>query len=383
MGSHHSNVVFNDPPAFPFPPTQPVNVHSSTELKKRHLRDSGETLGVSNLPCLFDGLLFFCFLLFSSSVYGYLITDLRYEIREFYGIDGNENRDCFAGCCKPCSTLIQMENEIIGREKCRKPSDASGYTSHPPMKSPAGSSSSSSNVCSKPPSPDTERDECLPCIPEDQSEKCPSTPISRRSSKKREKSIALDPVAPTDATLLHIHDLGKDQTVPALHVHGNHWLSNDTTDPIEPALHLHGNHRLSKDSTTLSYPPSIHQLRTDTKAPASPPAVLRHDLFNDVQTSAIQRSNHDLGLDLVKTSAIQHSNHNLGFDQVNTYRASPEHQIYHDETVPGAFPASSHDLVEDLTRNQARSAQPHGLEEEDEVASRPTNFGARHLYDDK
>ncbi|KAL6922817.1 hypothetical protein FSST1_000091 [Fusarium sambucinum] len=234
------------------------------------------------------------------------------------------------------------------------------------MKSPAGSSSSSSKVCSKQPSTDTERDECLPCIPEDQSEKCPSTPITRRSSKIREKSIALDPFAPTDATLLHIHDLGKDQTLPALHVHGNHRLSNDTTGPIESALHPHGNHRLSKDTTTLSYPPSIHQLRTDTKAPASPPAVLRHDLFNDVQTSAIQRSNH-----------------NLGFDQVNTYRASPEHQIHQDEAVPGAFPASSHDLVEDLTRNQAKSAQPHGLEEEDEVASRPVHFGARHLYEDK
>ncbi|GKU04340.1 integral membrane protein [Fusarium langsethiae] len=279
-------------------------------------------------------------------VYGGFITDLRGDIRRFYDIDGNENRDCFAGCCKPCCTLVQVENEIMGQEKCRKPSDASGYISHPPMSSSSSSSSSSSYCSSKSPSPDPEHDECLPCIPEDQSEKCPSTPSSRRSSKKRQTSIALDPVAPTDATLVRNHDLGND--------------------PRGSTLHLHGNHRLSKDATIASYPPSIHQLRTDTKAPASPPAVLRHDLFDDAKTSAVQRNNHD-----------------LGFDQVNTYRANPEHQIHQDETVPGAFPTSSHNLGQDLTSNQVRSAQPHGLEEDDEVASRPTNRGLHHLDEDK
>ncbi|GKU04339.1 unnamed protein product [Fusarium langsethiae] len=279
-------------------------------------------------------------------MYGGFITDLRGDIRRFYDIDGNENRDCFAGCCKPCCTLVQVENEIMGQEKCRKPSDASGYISHPPMSSSSSSSSSSSYCSSKSPSPDPEHDECLPCIPEDQSEKCPSTPSSRRSSKKRQTSIALDPVAPTDATLVRNHDLGND--------------------PRGSTLHLHGNHRLSKDATIASYPPSIHQLRTDTKAPASPPAVLRHDLFDDAKTSAVQRNNHD-----------------LGFDQVNTYRANPEHQIHQDETVPGAFPTSSHNLGQDLTSNQVRSAQPHGLEEDDEVASRPTNRGLHHLDEDK
>lgn len=202
-------------------------------------------------------------------------------------------------------------------------------------------------VGTKSPCSDSDSDECLPCIPEDQSEKSPSTRNSRRSSKNRQRSIALDPVAPTDATLVHDHDLAKD--------------------PKGPTLHLHGNHRLSKDvTTTASYPPSIHQFRTDTKASASPPAILRHDLFDDATTST-----------------IQHSKHDLGFDQVNTYRASPEHQIHQDEIVPGAFPSSSHDLGQDLASDQARSAHPHGLGEDDEVTRRPTNHGLHHLHEDK
>jgi hypothetical protein len=206
------------------------------------------------------------------------------------------------------------------------------------------SSSSSSSDSVKSPTPCPEHDDCLPCIPEDQSERNSSTPVSRRSSKKRERSIALDPIAPTDATLVHNHDLGRD--------------------PKGPTVHVHGNHRLSKDTTTPSYPPSIHQLRTDTKAPASPPAVLRHDLFDDVETSVVQRSNHD-----------------LGFDQVSTYRASPEYQIHQDETVPGAFPTSSHSLGDDLATNQAISTQPHGLGD-DEVVNRPASR-PHHLDDDK
>ncbi|KAF0643854.1 hypothetical protein FPSE5266_07137 [Fusarium pseudograminearum] len=298
-----------------------------------------------------------------SQVYGGLITDLRGDVRQFYGIDGNDNRDCFAGCCKPCCTLIRVENEIIGREKCRKPSDSSGYTSQPPMSSSSSSSSSASIVCIESPCSDSESDECLPCIPEDQSEKCPSTRNSRRSSKNRQRSIALDPVAPTDATLVHDHDLDKDPMGPTPHLH-DHDLGQD---PKGPALHLHGNHRLSKDvTTTASYPPSIHQLRTDTKASASPPAILRHDLFDDATTST-----------------SQHSKHDLGFDQVNTYRASPEHQIHQDEIVPGAFPSSSHDLGQDLASDQARSAHPHGLGEDDEVTRRPTNHGLHHLHEDK
>ncbi|KAI6747701.1 hypothetical protein HG531_008243 [Fusarium graminearum] len=312
-------------------------------------------------------------------VYGGFITDLRGDVRQFYGIDGNDNRDCFAGCCKPCCTLIRVENEIIGREKCRKPSDSSGYTSQPPMSSSSSSSSSASNVGIKSPCSSSESDECLPCIPEDQSEKSPSTRNSRRSSKNRQRSIALDPVAPTDATLVHDHDLDKDPMGPTPHLH-DHDLDRDPKgptphlhdhdlgqDPKGPTLHLHGNHRLSKDvTTTASYPPSIHQLRTDTKASASPPAILRHDLFDDATTST-----------------IQHSKHDLGFDQVNTYRASPEHQIHQDEIVPGAFPSSSHDLGQDLASDQARSAHPHGLGEDDEVTRRPTNHGLHHLHEDK
>lgn len=275
-------------------------------------------------------------------VYGGFITNLRGDVRQFYGIDGNENRDFFAGCCNPCFTLIEIENEIIGREKLRKPSDASGYTSHPPM----SSSSSSSRSGSKLASPDSERDDCLPCIPEDQCERIHSTPNSRRGSKKRDRSIALDPIALTDATLVHNHDLGKD--------------------PTGPTLHLHGNHRLSKDTTTPSYPPSIHQLRTDTKAPASPPAVHRHDLFRDV-TEAI---------------GPQGTNHDIGFDPVETYRASPEHLLRQDETAPGVFP-TSHSLGHDLVSVQARSARPHILEEDEEVISRPASRGPHHLHEDK
>ncbi|KAI1059090.1 hypothetical protein LB507_003958 [Fusarium sp. FIESC RH6] len=277
-------------------------------------------------------------------LYGGFISDLRGDVRRFYSIEGNEHRDCLAGCCDPCYTLIHVENEIIGRERGRKHSDASGYTSHPPM---CSSSSGSVRIPSKSCSPSTERDDCLPCIPEDHSVRSPSTPISRRSSKNRERSIAVDPVAPTDATLVHNHDIG--------------------IDPKGPTFHLHGNHRLSKDTTTASYPPSIHQLRTDTKAPASPPAVHRHDLFHDA----------------AETAPPQRSNHDIGFDPVDTYRASPEHTIHQDETAPRNHPVSSHALGHDLVSNQARTYQPHTLGADDEVTSKIESLGAHHLYEDK
>ncbi|RGP71991.1 integral membrane [Fusarium longipes] len=364
--SFNSTISFADPVASPFQ-TQSTDTHCTYEKGGKWMFEEQDSSTSNRL------------------VYGGLITDLRGDVREFYGIEGNDNRDCFAGCCDPCSTLTRVENEIMGRERIRKPSDACGYTPHPPMSSSSSSSRSS---------PDTEHDECLPCIPEDQSELSPSTPNSRRGSKKRERSIALDPVAPTDATLVHNHDIGRDPTGPTFHIHGNHSLSRDRTIP--------------------SYPPSIHQLRTDTKAPASPPAILRHDLFHDPAETSVQRSNHDLGLDQVSTyggSRSNHdlghdqvstyrgsrSNHDLGFDQVNTYRASPEHQIHHDETVPGAFPTSSHGLGDDLTSTQT-TAQPHGLGQdptstqaavqshglgEDNKIMDIKSYAAHHLYEDK
>ncbi|RBR25092.1 uncharacterized protein FIESC28_02000 [Fusarium coffeatum] len=311
-------------------------------------------------------------------LYGGFISDLRGDVRRLYNIEGNEHRDCLAGCCDPCYTLIHVENEIIGRERGRKHSDASGYTSHPPM---CSSSSGSVRIPSKSSSPSTERDDCLPCIPEDHSVRSPSTPISRRSSKNRERSIAVDPVAPTDATLVHNHDISNDPKGPTSHLHGNHSLSKDAAptyathdhdhdigqDPKGPAFHIHGSHRLSKDTTTPSYPPSIHQLRTDTKAPASPPAVHRHDLFHDA----------------AETAPPQRSNHDIGSDPVDTYRASPEHTIHQDETAPRNHPASSHALGHDLVSNQAGTYQPHTLGADDEVTSKIESLGAHHLYEDK
>ncbi|CAG7560061.1 unnamed protein product [Fusarium equiseti] len=371
-----NNIQFAEPPAFSSDTSSTRNTPSRTtsstfEKVERWMfgTDEVETNGLPEAiccPCVAYGL------------YGGFISDLRGDVRRLYNIEGNEHRDCLAGCCDPCYTLIHVENEIIGREGGRKHSDASGYTSHPPM---CSSSSGSVRIPSKSCSPDTERGECLPCIPEDQSERSPSTPVSRRSSKMRERSIAVDPVAPTDATLVHNHDIDNDPKGPPFHLYGNHRLSKDTAptyathdhdhdigqDPKGPTFHHHGNHRLIKDTTTPSYPPSIHQLRTDTKAPASPPAVHRHDLFHDA----------------AETVPPQRSNHDIGFDPVDTYRASPEHTIHQDETAPRDHPASSHSLGHDLVSNQARTYQPHTLGADDEVASKIESLGAHHLYEDK
>ncbi|KAF4446236.1 hypothetical protein F53441_10121 [Fusarium austroafricanum] len=260
---------------------------------------------------------------FERRSYSCLICGLRGSVRDLYNIGGSAGRDWFWSCFYPCDTLIQVENEIIERETCRKPSVCvSGYESQPPMTT---SSSSSSRSHSKVTTPDTEPDESLPCIPEDSSEATSTTQSSassRQSSKKRERSIARDPVAPTDATLDHSHDLAKD--------------------PKGPAYKASGKHKLKDDTSTPTYPPSIHQLRADTKAPASPPAVHRHDLFHDAS----------------EAYPAQSSNHDIGFDQVETFRASPQHQLRQDEKTPGAYP-SSHNLHNDMTK-KLRSGQVAG-----------------------
>lgn len=261
----------------------------------------------------------------TSPVYAGFIASLRGDVRQFYDIEGTSDQDYCKSCLNPCKTLVQIENEIEQRQSRRRHSECCGYKPEPPMTS---SSSSSSRSHSKTHTADSEADESLPCIPEDSPEATPTTlsaVSSRRSSTKpRERSIARDPLAPTDATLVHSHNLAKD--------------------PMGPTYRTSGNHKLRQDTSAPTYPPSIHQLRTDTKAPASPPAVHQHDLFEDASETYAQPSSHD-----------------IDFDPVKTFRASPEHQLRQDKMTPGAFP-TSHNLHRDLVSRRARSPRPHTLE---------------------
>ncbi|KAM0549830.1 hypothetical protein ACHAPJ_009269 [Fusarium lateritium] len=223
--------------------------------------------------------------------------------------------------------------------------------------SSSSSSTTSPGSNSKTTTPDTERDEPLPCIPEDSSEASATTrsgPSSRRSSsrsKRRERSIAEDPVASTDATLVHNHDLARDP---------------------KAAYRTTKNHSLRDDTSTPTYPPSIHQLRTDTKAPASPPAVHKHNLSHDV----------------TETYPTKSKNHVIRFDEVNTFvpqrTESPEHDLHHDKTTPGSYPdTSTHNLYDDMVNQTTRSPRPHTLEADEEVLSRPTNRGPHRLHQDR
>lgn len=277
-------------------------------------------------------------------VYAGFIASLRGDVRQFYNIEGTSDQDYCTSCLNPCNTLVRIKNEIEQRQSRQRHSECFGYKPEPPMTS---SSSSSSRSHSKTHTPDSEADESLPCIPEDSSE-ATSTTLSamssrRNSTKPRERSIARDPLAPTDATLVHSHNLAKD--------------------PMEPSYKT-GNHKLRQDTFAPTYPPSIHQLRTDTKAPASPPAVHQHDLFEDAS----------------ETYPAQPSGHDIGFDQVETFRASPEHQLRQDKMTPGAFP-TSHNLHRDLVSRRARSPRPHTLEADEEVPSR-SGHGPHHLHED-
>ncbi|SPJ80221.1 uncharacterized protein FTOL_08613 [Fusarium torulosum] len=284
------------------------------------------------------------FAFFCVPFYAGFIASLRGDVRQFYNIEGTSDQDYCTSCLNPCNTLVRIKNEIEQRQSRQRHSECFGYKPEPPMTS---SSSSSSRSHSKTHTPDSEADESLPCIPEDSSE-ATSTTLSamssrRNSTKPRERSIARDPLAPTDATLVHSHNLAKD--------------------PMEPSYKT-GNHKLRQDTFAPTYPPSIHQLRTDTKAPASPPAVHQHDLFEDAS----------------ETYPAQPSGHDIGFDQVETFRASPEHQLRQDKMTPGAFP-TSHNLHRDLVSRRARSPRPHTLEADEEVPSR-SGHGPHHLHED-
>ncbi|KAM0200051.1 hypothetical protein ACHAQI_011860 [Fusarium lateritium] len=288
------------------------------------------------------------FAFFCVPFYAGFIASLRGDVRQFYDIEGTNDQDFCTSCLNPCNTLVKIKNEIEQRQSHRRNSDCFEYKPEPPMSS---SSSSSSTSHSKTHTPESEADESLPCIPEDNSEATPTTPTTRstvssrrNSTKPRERSIARDPLAPTDATLVHSHNIARDPTGPTYKTSGNHKLRQDTFAP--------------------TYPPSIHQLRTDTKAPASPPAVNQHDLFEDAS----------------ETYPAQPSGHDIGFDQVEMFRASPEHQLRQDKMAPGAFP-TSHNLHRDLVSRQARPHRPHTLEADEGVPSR-SDHGPHHLHED-
>ncbi|TXB98999.1 hypothetical protein FocTR4_00012504 [Fusarium oxysporum f. sp. cubense] len=270
--------------------------------------------------------------------YGILISRLRSDVRDLYNIQGTRNEDNLYGCCYPCDTLIQIEHELINHGHHRR-RGCCGYETEPSMTTSLSTSRSHSKVTTC----DTEPDESLPCIPEGSSECTSSTSSASSRSKPRERSIAQDPVAPTDATLDHSHDLSKDPKGPYR-----------TKAP----------HRLKDDSSAPVYPPSIHQLRTDTKAPASPPAVHRHDLFQDASETNETQPNHD-----------------IGFDRVETYRASPDHQLRQDEKTPGAFPSSHHLHHDTVIRTKA--PRQHMLEDDEQGPSRSGTRGPHHLHEDK
>ncbi|RBR13092.1 hypothetical protein FVER53590_26494 [Fusarium verticillioides] len=270
--------------------------------------------------------------------YGLFISNLRTNVRNLYNIEGTRSDDRLWGCCYPVDSLIQIEHELINHGHHRRRS-CCGYETEPSMTTSASTSRSHSKATTC----DTEPGENLPCIPEDSSECTSPTSSASSRSKPRERSIAQDPVAPTDATLDHSHDLSKDPRGP-YRTNAPHQLKSDTSAPV--------------------YPPSIHQLRTDTKAPASPPAVHRHDLFQDANETNETQANHD-----------------IGFDQVATYRASPDHLLRHDEKTPGAFPSAHHLHHDTVVRTKA--PRQHGLEDDEQGPSRSGNDGPHHLHEDK
>ncbi|KAL2681281.1 hypothetical protein Neosp_008889 [[Neocosmospora] mangrovei] len=231
-------------------------------------RDGEDITGVPSLGpltptcCLFAS----CF-----PFYGCFIAAIRGEVRKFFDIQGRDELDAYAGCYWPVETLIQTENEIYLRQaRWRKASQASsstGYTPHSPMTYPSSSSSTSQAT-----TPNTECDEPLPCIPEDCSTTAPSSMSSRRTSarRRRERSIAHDPVAPTDATLVTAHRLSQDPTTPAMQKGHSapHRLSKDPTTPAMKKGHS-APHGLSKDPTTPLDPlVNAHELSKDPTTPA-------------------------------------------------------------------------------------------------------------------
>ncbi|KAF4979441.1 hypothetical protein FDECE_18057 [Fusarium decemcellulare] len=309
-------------------------------------------------------------------LYGVFLASLRGQIRHFYGIQGSDSEDFKVGCCCPADTATQIENEIILREgKRRQDSDGtitSGYQTPTPMTSPS-SSSSSSRTTTRPDTPDTECDDPLPCIPEDsEGSTCPPTAVSSRrpsTGKGRERSIARDPMAPTDATLVHNHDLDRDPRGPVLYKPDtNHGLKDDPSSVMyPPAIH-----RLSKDTKSPAGPAIIHRLRDD-KSPATPPAVDRsHELFHDAKETRPQ--------------PVQP--HGIERDPVESFRPHRASESSEDTlrqpSAPRPTPASSsHHLQQDVAAPPTEgSSLPHILEADETMSDRPASRGPHHLQHD-
>ncbi|EEU41374.1 uncharacterized protein NECHADRAFT_83391 [Fusarium vanettenii 77-13-4] len=273
------------------------------------------------------------------SVYGCFIAAIRGEVRKFFDIQGRDELDAYAGCYWPVETLIQTENEIILRQsrwrKESRPLPSTGYTPHSPMTYPSSSSSTSQAT-----TPNTECDEPLPRIPEECSTGAPSSMSSRRTSvrRQRERSIARDPVAPTDATLVNAHRLSQDPTTPAMQKGHSapHRLSKDPTTPRDPLVNAH---ELSQDPTSPREPVAptdatlvnAHRLSQDPTAPAMQKGhSAPHRLSKDPTTPRDPLVNaHELSQDPT-TPAMQKGHsapHRLNEDPASLSHSPPTHHI--------------------------------------------------------
>ncbi|KAM0424798.1 hypothetical protein ACHAPT_009851 [Fusarium lateritium] len=231
-------------------------------------------------------------------------------------------------------------------------------------------------TCCPSTTPNTECDEPLPSIPEEGSTTIPSSMSSRRTSasRRRERSIARDPVAPTDATLVNAHELSQDPTTPAMYK-GN----------VAP-------HRLSKDPVTLAHPPPTHHLRDDTKAQISSPRTdTGHDHFHDARDTRPSRPRgHGTEGDHVDSFRPRRASDTTGHDIHNDPTApsiSPvpaSHHLHDDEnTSARSPPLNAHHLQHDMANSRVRSPRPHTLEADESVPSKSASPGPHHLQHDK
>ncbi|KAJ4217506.1 hypothetical protein NW759_008815 [Fusarium solani] len=296
--------------------------------------------------------------------YGCFISAIRGQVRDFYDIQGDKSRDLAVSCCCPSETLIQTENEILLRQaRSRKASGASSSTGYIPP-SPMTYSSSSSST-SQTTTPNTECDEPLPCIPEECSTTTPSSMSSRRTSasRRRERSIARDPVAPTDATLVSAHELSQDPATPAMY--------KGHSAP----------HRLSKDPASLTHPPPTHHLRDDTKAQVTSPRT-------DTRPSRHRGhgSSHDQ-VDSFRPRRASDTGHDLHHDPTTRVKSpSPTAHSLQDDANPSprrSPPSNAHHLQHDAVNSRAKSPRPHALEADESVPSRSAGPGPHHLQHDK
>jgi len=95
-----------------------------------HIRnDNAESNGI-NLQC-------FLYALLLPSGFNTLLSCVnRGSVREKYGIEGNEARDCAIAWCCSCNAMVQEYNELILRETGVNPQNNLPYTSPAPMSHP-------------------------------------------------------------------------------------------------------------------------------------------------------------------------------------------------------------------------------------------------------